>query len=80
MEEGHRQTEEEKQKTEATDLELALFLVKHLDNPCEIKETPGELFNLRQFYLREARGALLKIKDPEAKRFLELKIKQYEED
>lgn len=62
----------------ATDMETALFLAGHIDNPCEAEVEPGKFENIRKFYLREAKEQLLKIKEPNARRFLELKIKEYE--
>jgi hypothetical protein len=63
-----------------TDMELALFYAKHIDNPCVAEVAPGKFENIREFYLREAKNVLLKMEEPNAKRFLELKIKQYEDD
>jgi len=70
--------EEEKILEKASDMELALFLAKHIDNPCEVEVAPGEKENIREFYLREAKKALSVITDENAKKFLELKIKEYE--
>ena len=69
--------ENKQEEPRATDMELALFYAKHIDNPCEAEVEPGKFENIRKFYLREAKEALLKIKEPNAKRFLELKIKEY---
>ena len=71
--------ESEQEKPKATDMELALFYATHIENPCVAEVEPGKFENIREFYLREAKEALLKIKEPNAKRFLELKIKQYED-
>lgn len=62
----------------ASDMELALFLTGHIDNPCEAEVAPGKKENIREFYLKEAKGAILKMTNEYAKRFLELKIKEYE--
>ena len=62
----------------ATDIELAMFLITHLDNPCEVEIEPGQTENIREFYLREAKAVLSKITNPEAKSLLEDKIKEYE--
>ncbi|MDI6820822.1 MAG: hypothetical protein QMD65_01425 [Patescibacteria group bacterium] len=69
----------EQEKPKATDMELALFFATHIDNPCVAEVKPGKFENIRKFYLREAKEALKKIEEPNAKRFLELKIKQYED-
>ncbi len=61
----------------ASDMELALFLAKHIDNPCETEIAPGRGENIRNFYIKEAEAALVKMVDSEAKNFLELKIKEY---
>lgn len=80
MEEKMEMSEESKQEQpKATDMEVALFWTAHIDNPCEAEVEPGKFANIRKFYLREAKKALLKIEEPHAKRFLELKIKQYED-
>ncbi|MFH2136587.1 MAG: hypothetical protein ABII19_03090 [Patescibacteria group bacterium] len=64
---------ERKEKTTATDMELASFLIKHIDNPCE--DLQGN--SIRDFYIREAERALETIQDPEAKKILEDIIKKY---
>lgn len=63
----------------ATDMEQALFLATHIDNPCEVEAEPGKFENIRGYYLRQAREALLRMKEPNARRFLESKIKEYED-
>ena len=71
--------ENRQEERKVTDMELALFYATHIDNPCEAEVEPGKFENIRKFYLREAKKVLLKIKEPSAKRFLELKIKEYED-
>lgn len=73
------QKESKQENQKKTDMELALFYSAHIDNPCVAEVEPGKFENIRKFYLREAKEALLEIKEPYAKRFLELKIKQYED-
>ena len=63
----------------ATDMEVATFLAGHIDNPCEAEVSPGQCENIRSFYIREAESLLPKMKDENAKKFLELKIKEYGE-
>lgn len=63
---------------QATDRELVDFLVRHIDNPCEVQVEPGVVRNIRDFYLGLAKEQLEKMKDVEAKRVLEEKIKEYE--
>jgi len=62
----------------ASDMEIALLLARHIDNPCETEVAPGEKENIREFYLKEAERVLSKMTDEDAKRFLESKIKEYE--
>lgn len=78
--EGFRMVED---KEKATDMEAFLFYSRHIDKPCEV-EVPGkddqsvETVNIRDFYIRGAKEALLKMTNPEAKKLLEQKIAQYE--
>jgi len=58
----------------ATDMELALFLGKHIDNPCE--DLYGH--NIRDFYIREAKKALDTFQDPKAREMLENTIHKYQ--
>lgn len=62
-------------KEKATDMELALFLTEHINDPCEDLE--GN--NIRDFYIREAKRALDEFKDPKAKQLLEDVIQRYSE-
>ncbi|MCP6717991.1 MAG: hypothetical protein KJI70_00385 [Patescibacteria group bacterium] len=57
------------------DMEIALFLAAHLDNPCGI-EIDGEWHDIRDFYERLARKLLASMTNPGAKEFLEKKIKK----
>ncbi len=61
------------EKKVATDIELARFLIKHLDQPCEDLE--GN--NVRNVYLREAKKVLPTIVDVEARKLLEESIERY---
>jgi hypothetical protein len=63
-------------ENKATDIELAEFLIKHIDNPCE--DLSGN--NIRGFYLREAKRALDTMQDPEAKALLESAINRYQSE
>ena len=63
----------------ASDLELAIFLYKHIDSPCERQLPSGEVVNLRDFYIRQAREILPRMKNEYAKRLLEIKLKTYED-
>ena len=60
----------------ATDLEFALFLIKHIKTPCE--DLQGN--NLKNFYLREAKRALETMKDEEAKNLLKSIIREHSEE
>ncbi|MBU1179189.1 hypothetical protein KKB69_02560 [Patescibacteria group bacterium] len=71
-------SETEKIPETASDMKIALFLAGHIDNPCEAEVAPGKKENIREFYLKEARRLLSEMTEENAKRFLELKIKEYE--
>lgn len=60
----------------ATDMELALELVKHIENPC----TDQDGNNVRDFYVREAKKAMEAMENPYAKKMLEDKIAEYSKD
>lgn len=59
----------------ATDLEMAIFLGKHIDKPCST--THG---HIRGFYIREAEKLLPTFHDQKAKDYLNRKITQYKND
>lgn len=65
--------ENSERREEATDMELAFFLIKHIENPCE--DLHGN--SIRDFYIREAEKALTTIQDLKAKKMLEATIKKY---
>ena len=71
--------EPEKIPEGATDLEIALFLIGHIDNPCEGEVSAGQIENIRDFYIREAERMLSQMESSDAKHLLELKIKEYEQ-
>ena len=54
-------------------MELALFLIQHINNPCE--DLQGN--NIRNFYIREAKKALDTFQDPEAEQLLKDIIQRY---
>jgi hypothetical protein len=60
-------------KEKATDMELAVFLAYHIDNPCE--DLSGN--NIRDFYVREAKRVLENFQDAEAKKLLIDVIQKY---
>jgi len=62
-------------KEKATDMEFALFLIQHINNPCE--DPQGN--NLRDFYIKEAQKSLDTFQDQETKQVLEDAIKKYSE-
>ena len=69
--------EPEKIPEKASDMEVAAFFMRHIDEPCEVEVAPGDIRNIRDFYLREAEGMLDRITDPEAKKILQAKISEY---
>ena len=62
----------------ATDIEMASFLVGHIDNPCEVEVAPGQIENIRGVYIREAKRLLPTMTNPEARDLLHKKIQQFE--
>ncbi len=73
----NKNEENEIVKEEASDMEIAEFLAKHIDNPCSV-ETADGVKDIRGFYIKQAKEMLFKMTDENAKMFLELKIKEYE--
>ncbi|HLC44716.1 MAG: hypothetical protein A2722_00930 [Candidatus Doudnabacteria bacterium RIFCSPHIGHO2_01_FULL_50_11] len=61
------------------DMQVALFLAMHIDNPCGVEVSPGQRENIRQFYLREAAAMLDKFTNPSARAMLESKIEEYKD-
>lgn len=59
----------------AYDMEIVLFYINHIDNPC-VEPITGK--NIRDFYIREAKTILPKLKNQFAFSLLESKIKEYE--
>ena len=57
----------------ATDMELVLVLIRHINEPCEDLE--GN--NIRDFYIREAKSVLPTIQNVTAKEMLEEVIQRY---
>jgi len=69
-----------KKEEKANDIELAEFLVKHIDNPCTVELENGRIENIRPFYIREAKKALENMTDPVAIDLLKRKIQDYENE
>ena len=61
----------------ASDIEVALFYIEHITNPCEVEVSPGQVENIRGFYIRLANEYLPKMTNPYAKKLLEEKIGEY---
>lgn len=72
---GMENFEKEQTPESATDTEVAMFFIQHIEHPCEDLE--GN--NIRDFYLREAQKALEKMENPHAKQLLSTVIEQYTE-
>jgi hypothetical protein len=61
-------------KNQLSDTEIALYLIRHIENPCVESQTGS---NIRDFYIREANRLLASFENPFAKTFLENKIREY---
>ena len=61
----------------ATETELVLHYIEHIDHPCGVEVAPGQVENLRESYLIRARELLPKLTNPHAKRLLEINIEEY---
>lgn len=59
---------------QATDQELANFLIYHIENPCVDMQTG---LNIRGFYVREAKRIVGTFKDSNARKSLENNIRKY---
>ena len=59
-----------------SDSEIANFYAFHINNPCSVK-IDNKDFDIRTFYINEARKVLPKLNNPFAKSFLELTINKY---
>ena len=64
----------------ASDMELASFFIKHIENPCGVEVEKGKIENIRPFYIREAKKALGSMTNPFARELLEKKIKEYDNE
>ncbi len=76
-----RNQQEEEPKERASDREIVDFIIKHIDNPCEVN-IGEEVHNIREFYIREAERFIDennkgKITDPEQIERLRKKIQEY---
>jgi len=60
--------------TSASDMETAMFLARHIDNPC-VDRITGK--NIRYIYINLAKNAIEEFINPYAREFLEMRIKQY---
>ncbi|GEM_PF-2549683 len=63
----------------ASDMQLALFWATHIDNPCDPHHNEQYREALRQSYLVQAEQALSRIKEENARQFLQNKIREYRE-
>ena len=69
-------TDERNDIEKLSDIEIALFYVFHIQNPCSVK-VENKDFNIRPFYINEAKRILPKLSNPFAKSFLESVIRNY---
>jgi hypothetical protein len=58
----------------ALDIELALFLIKHIEEPCIEPQTKS---NIRDFYIRQAKKLIKEFENPFATDLLNQKIQEY---
>ena len=65
------------EKRKMSDMEIAMEIAKHIENPCGIV-IDGKERNIRSFYLREAKKLISNLKDEYALEFLEAIMKKYE--
>lgn len=61
-----------------TDMEIALILAQHIENPCGFDAPSGERLHIRDFYMRKASEVLATFTNPAARWFLEDKIKEHQ--
>ncbi|MFA7286427.1 MAG: hypothetical protein WC052_02070 [Patescibacteria group bacterium] len=52
----------------ATNMEVALFYMEHITRPCEVEVAPGQVENIREFYIRLAKGYIPKMTNAFAKK------------
>ena len=59
-----------------SDIELAVELTAHIEHPCEV-EVNGNIHNIRDFYIREAKRVLPALTNPHARDLLQMHIDKY---
>ena len=59
-----------------TDIEIAITWASHIKNPC-YTQIGNKRYNIREFYLREAKNLLSTFKSLHARKFLEVVVKAY---
>lgn len=62
----------------ATDIEIVQFLINHIDNPCEVEVAPGQMENIRGFYIDQAKKLISGMTNEFAIDILQQKIEEYE--
>ena len=60
----------------ASDMEIAIFLMKHIDDPCSTSLPSGAQVNIRDFYIRIANEIIPKMTNENARILLENKVKE----
>lgn len=61
----------------ASDMEIAIFLMKHIDDPCSTNLLSGAQVNIREFYIRIANEIIPKMTNENARILLENKVKEH---
>lgn len=64
-------------QSKQSDMEIALFLIQHIENPPVDPETGA---NPRDFYLEETKKVLREITDPNARAILRHMLARYQVD
>ena len=69
-EESFRPITPESLPTGASDMTMALFLMQHIDSPCEVQVGPDEFRTIRQFYITEAERVMKTMENETAREML----------
>ena len=62
--------------SKASDIEVAVMLSGHIENPCTC-ESNGKVYDIRDFYIREAERLLPTLTNPFARELLQGSVNKY---